>query len=103
MIGVIVYVYKPHKEIEPSYVGSSKEFIQRNELNYNAWYTKSIELEGVISAVLEKGFMLDGFIYCQLKSTNKELKINQIITVKGIVVGYDELLNELKLNQCILK
>ena len=107
--GVVVYkqVYKPHKtteEIEAVYAGSSEKFIAELQKGFDKWNTKTIELEGTITSVVNNGFILDDFIFCQLrKDASLTKKQQDKITVKGTVIGYDELLNELKLNQCIIK
>lgn len=100
------YMYKPHKtiqEIKASYIGESKDFLKKVEVDYSVWYTKTVELTGKISSVVDHGFILDDFMFCQLKEDTKNLKKGETITVKGTIIGYDELLNELKLNQCIIK
>ena len=105
-ISIQKYIYKPHDKIEdikPFFIGKSKDFIKEANADYDLWNTKTIELTGVISTVLENGFILDDFIFCQLKNNSNNITKNQTITVKGTVIGYDELLNELKLNQCIIK
>jgi len=101
-----LYLYQPQKKIEnikPSYLGTSKDFIKNSDRDYNSWNTKTIELTGEISSVLEDGLMLDDFIYCQLKENQNKVTKNQKITIKGIVLGYDEMLNELKMTECIIK
>ena len=109
IIGGIVlykYMYKPHEkteEIESSFLGKSTDFIKKVEVDYAPWYTKTVELTGSITAIVDNGFILDDFMYCQLREPNKGLTKNQMVTVKGTIIGYDELLNELKLNQCIIK
>lgn len=102
------YLYKPHDQISDitaSYSGASEALLSKIQNNPDAWNAKVVELIGKISSLEEGGVILDGSIYCQLdeKLTNTSLKKDQIITIKGYVNGYDDLLNELKLNQCIIK
>lgn len=49
------------------------------------------------------GIILNESIYCQLdkRSINKE-KTNESVIIKGVFVGFDELLMEMKINQCII-
>ncbi|CAL2077469.1 hypothetical protein [Tenacibaculum sp. 190524A02b] len=107
--GFLVYkqIYKPHKtteEIEAIYTGSSTNFVKELEKGFDQWNNKTIELNGTITSIVDNGFILDDFIFCQLREDNTlSKKQNDQITVKGTVIGYDELLNELKLNQCIIK
>ncbi|WP_299681615.1 hypothetical protein [uncultured Tenacibaculum sp.] len=102
------YTYKPHKTIEnltSIYTGNSIEFLQKASLDFKQWNTKIIKISGQVTAIDTKGITLDNQIFCQLKNVEKLsiLNLNQKITIKGRVVGYDDLLEELKLNQCILK
>ncbi|WP_435261542.1 hypothetical protein [Tenacibaculum sp. nBUS_03] len=107
--GIIVYnqVYKPHKtteDIEAVYSGSVENFIEELQHDFNKWNTKTIELGGTITSVVKNGFILNDFIFCQpRKDIHLTKKQGDKITVKGTIIGYDELLNELKLNQCIIK
>jgi len=43
---------------------------------------------------------LDHSIICNLKELDTTLKENQTIIVKGRLVGFDDLLGEIKLDQC---
>lgn len=107
--GIIVYnqVYKPHKtteDIEAVYAGSAENFMEELQHDFSKWNTKTIELEGTITSVVKNGFILNDFIFCQpRKDIHLTKKQDDKITVKGTIIGYDELLNELKLNQCIIK
>ncbi|CAM1365118.1 hypothetical protein [Tenacibaculum xiamenense] len=107
--GVFQYVFQAPKQIEAMevlYSGTSKNFINLLDKNPLKWNNKPIALSGKITELVENNFIMDGFVFCQLKETHevKSLpKLNDEITIKGIVVGYDELLNELKINQCIIK
>ncbi len=102
------YAYKPHKTIEElaiDFNGNSKYFLQKASQNFANWNTKIVEISGEITAKDKNGFTLNNQIYCQLKNieNNSSIKENQNIKIKGRVIGYDDLLDELKLEQCILK
>ncbi|WP_348718856.1 hypothetical protein [Tenacibaculum sp. 190130A14a] len=102
------YVYKPHKTIEElnsSYKGSSEDFLEKASSNFNEWNSKVVELTGKITGLDSEGITLNNQIFCQFKTPTliTTLNLNQNITIKGHVIGYDDLLEELKLNQCILK
>ncbi len=94
------------EKMEVSYTGSSSDFINILQSNPLEWNNKPVEISGKITEFVDNNFILDEFIFCQLKETQERkppIKINSKITIKGIVIGYDELLNELKINQCIIK
>lgn len=103
------YVYKPNKSIESrknDFKGKAGDFLLKttNDDAYR-WLNKTIEIRGKITSLDSKGLLLNDNIYCQLKEGSKIslLQKNQTIIVKGTVIGYDDLLEELKLNQCIIK
>lgn len=105
---VYKYTYKPHKTIEkltPNYVGTSNDFLEKASTNFKEWNSKVVELTGDITSIDSEGITLNNQIFCQFKTLNEIplLKLQQTITLKGRVIGYDDLLNELKLNQCIVK
>lgn len=102
------YVYKSHKtteELATNFKGKSNDFILLVNKKSSKWINKTVELSGEITEKDALGVVLNNSIYCQfIKTTNtNDFKPNQIITIKGVVVGYDDLLEELKLNQCIIK
>lgn len=102
------YAYKPHETIEElaiDFNGNAIEFLQKASQNFAEWNTKVVEISGEITSKDENGFTLNNQIYCQLKNIedNSSIKENQNIKIKGRVIGYDDLLDELKLEQCILK
>jgi hypothetical protein len=103
------YIYKPHETIEnrkADYKGKANSFLSKiTNDGVTNWLNKTIELNGEITSLDSKGILFNNNIYCQLKESSeiKFLQKNQSITIKGIVIGYDDLLEELKLNQCIIK
>lgn len=102
------YIYKPHETIESlsiDYKGTSNNFSTKATTNPNKWLNKTVELSGKITSTDSKGITLSSNIYCQFKNTKElnSLQKNQSITIKGTVIGYDNLLDELKINQCIIK
>ncbi len=106
--GVYNYAYQPHQtteELTADYTGNSNNFLNEVSKNTNAWLNKTVELSGKITSKDEKGITLSNSIYCQFRENVnfKMLKVTQEITLKGQVIGYDDLLEELKLNQCIIQ
>ena len=102
------YVYKSHKtteELATHFKGKSNDFILLVNKNSSDWINKTVELNGEITEKDALGVILNNSIYCQfIKTINiNDFKPNQSITIKGVVIGYDDLLEELKLNQCIIK
>ncbi|CAL2087576.1 hypothetical protein [Tenacibaculum sp. 190524A05c] len=100
------YTFRPNESIEdisPDYLGTSIDFIRLATTNFDSWNTKVVQLTGEITALDKNGFTLNNKLFCQFKheDDSSNVKANQTITIKGRVIGYDDLLEELKLNECI--
>jgi len=108
--GIKKYVYKEHTKIEDikaAFVGNTDEFKTKMTSNSTEIANNSIvELEGIITELnhSEGSLMLDQTIFCQFKDIAllKPLIINTHIHLKGRFIGYDDLLEEVKLDQCYL-
>lgn len=103
---VYQYTFRPNESIEdisPEYSGTSIDFIRLATTNFDSWNTKVVHLTGEITALDKNGFTLNNKLFCQFKNEDdsSDVKANQTITIKGRVIGYDDLLEELKLNECI--
>ncbi len=109
-VGVIsVYQYiscSPKKtvEIAPVYTGNANEFNYLVTDNLSHWISKIVQITGKVTQVNEDGILLNGTIYCQFEDIHdlQSITENQNIVIKGKLVGFDELLMEIKLNQCII-
>lgn len=77
------------------------EFLSNPELSTTKYLNKAIEISGKVSAYENNLVTLDGKISCLLK-TNEKVVLNTSIVIKGRVTGFDDLLEELKLDQCII-
>lgn len=108
--GLIAYkiTYKPHETIENmkiDFTGTSNALLQQVEQEPNHWNNKIVELSGTITQIESNSFMLGSNIYCQ-KNTNTShfgaLEIGTSQHIKGRIIGYDDLLEELKLDKVIL-
>jgi len=72
-----------------------------NEAAANKKYLeKPVAISGVITSVNAKEVVLDEIAICNFTTADVTLKTGQNITVKGRVVGYDDLLGGLNLDQC---
>lgn len=105
---VYQYAYQPHKtteELKADFTGTSENFLQKVQHNFDAWNNKTVELSGKITAKDKNGITLNQQIYCQFREdfSSENVTENQQITLKGRVIGYDDLLEELKLDQCIIQ
>lgn len=106
------YLYKDHRNIESEKVQFSltaqqihTEFKNDIEVSQNKYLNKTIEISGFVSEKNETEITIDDKVFCQFskKNTKQGIQPNSKITVKGRFIGYDDLLEQIKLDQCIIK
>ncbi len=104
-----LYMYKAHKtldDMEVAYQGDSQEFISKFEGNVDQWIKgdKVVELTGVITEKDSISVSVNETIYFQLeKGTNtNDLAKGQKIKIKGRIIGYDDIMEEVKLDKAII-
>lgn len=88
----------------PEFIGQAQEFSYLVTDDLAFWVNKVVQLTGEVSEVAEDGILINGTIYCQFDDPVilKTITKNQPLTIKGKMVGFDELLMEIKLSQCII-
>lgn len=71
--------------------------------NSNTKYLeKPVVISGTITAVEGTSAILDQLVNCNFSETKTTFKAGEKVTVKGRVVGFDDLLGEVKMDQCNL-
>lgn len=110
VIGVLGYNYVMHggardlSEETADYTITSKEIAEEFTTNIASankkYLEKAVAIEGIVTNKIENEIILDNGVVCILKDKNNAIKVNQTITLKGRVVGYDDLMEEIKLDQC---
>ena len=110
VIGFAIYTYamQPPTAIENKKIdfsGSSDELLLKIIDHTEEWQDKIVVISGKVTSLDDKGILLSASIYCQLKDTTVLKKINPTndISLKERIIGYDDLLEELKLDQCIIQ
>lgn len=108
--GVSTYNYVMHggardlSEEATNFSVSSKvlaEAFTKNTAVANSKYLeKAIAVSGVVTSANANEITLDNSIVCTLKNSNDSIKVNQTVTIKGRVIGYDDLMEEIKLDHC---
>ncbi|PWA07244.1 OB-fold protein [Flavobacterium psychrotolerans] len=78
----------------------SGEFAANIDASNKKYLEKAVAIKGTITAVTASELTLDNTIICTLNNPNTSFKKDQTVTVKGRIVGYDDLMGELKLDQC---
>jgi hypothetical protein len=78
------------------------EFAKNTELATSKYLNKAIEITGKITSISPNLIILDEKISCQFQIEQKEVVGSQIV-IKGRVTGYDDLFEELKIDQCLIQ
>lgn len=98
------YLYKSHRNIE-SEVASIK--LEAKELlgmfaseNTEEVLNKTVEVTGIITEMDAQSITLDEAIQCTFVQLPQGLELNKKVTIKGRCIGYDELFEIAKLDQC---
>jgi hypothetical protein len=80
----------------------TSEFTSDVQLSNKKYLEKAVAISGRITTINDKEIILDNTIICNLLNSDVSLKENKVVTIKGRIVGYDDLLEELKLDQCLI-
>jgi hypothetical protein len=105
--------HKPHRNVQTeksSFTLSSESLIGEFSADLatatEKYIDKVIEIEGIVTDVNASNAMLDRAVYCSFLEgeLGKVVEIGQgkTITLKGRVIGFDELFGEIRLDQCAL-
>jgi len=110
--GVYSYVYKSHRNIsdeKASYTFKTNQLIEeysRDENSANSKYLdKVIVVSGKVTQIntTEKSITLDEKLSGLVIDDLSTVKVDDSIILKGRFLGYDELLEEVKMDQITLK
>ncbi|QOG00931.1 hypothetical protein [Flavobacterium sp. MDT1-60] len=66
------------------------------------YLNKTIEITGKVTKETDSVIILESTVFCLFTQKIKEKHINNKVTVKGKCIGYDELFEEVKLDQCTI-
>ena len=122
LIAITIYfIYnKPHRNIleeEATYSISlaemNEEFVLNEQDAFDKYFNKVVEIEGIATSINEKaegrydiviesnGIYANGEI---IEATiNPEDFLQQKVALKGLFIGYDNLLEEIKVSECSVK
>jgi sRNA-binding regulator protein Hfq len=92
---------KEKSEFSTSAVVIFGEFSSNSEIATTKYLNKAVEISGKVTNVDENVITLDEKVSCQLLVSEK-VEVNGQLKIKGRVTGYDDLLEELKLDQCLI-
>ncbi|MCP2025314.1 hypothetical protein L1276_000454 [Flavobacterium sp. HSC-32F16] len=101
------YLFKEARNIESEAPDFSITAVKLLE-DYNSnpktadslYLNKTIEITGTVTKETDSVITLENTVFCLLTQKIKTSLINTKVTVKGKCIGYDELFEEVKLDQC---
>jgi uncharacterized protein YacL len=105
------YIYKDHRDISKEVANYSttaniifNEFKTSTTETETKYLNKTIIITGIISEITKTNLTLDNSIFCSFlnSQTNSELNSGKTVKVKGRLIGYDDLLEQVKLDQCTI-
>jgi hypothetical protein len=104
------YVFQNHRDIQTeksSYITSAAELAREFEINSidseSKYLDKTIQISGNISEFNEQSITLDNTVFCLFSEPQEPLfKLNTKVLIKGRFIGYDDLLEQIKIDQCYI-
>jgi hypothetical protein len=102
------HIYQEHKNVReeiPAFTMTSSSLLQEFLINFEKselkYSDKIILVSGNISEIHQNSITLNETIFCQFDTDFAEfVSQNSTITIKGRFIGYDDLLEQIKLDQC---
>ncbi|MCT4663647.1 MAG: hypothetical protein N4A45_00270 [Flavobacteriales bacterium] len=100
------YIYKDHdtiQELSTEYSGTAKELLNKVSENPENWNNKIVEISGLVTKVNATSITINSSVFCQLDPSNsKTINQQDKAKIKGRIIGFDDLLMELKMDQTIV-
>ncbi len=107
--GIYIYMYKPHRDIQSeaaaftiSASSIAKEFSDDANIAVDKYLNKTITIKGTVSEMEETGITLENTVYCMFDQKVENIKKGTTLSLKGRCIGYDELLELIKIDQCTI-
>ena len=110
VFGIIIaynYMYPDHRSISEETVSYTldaeslfNEFTEDSQQAELKYLDQTVVVSGLITSVNTGNITISNKIYCQFEALNSDLKVNDSLAVKGRCIGFDDLLKEIKLDQC---
>lgn len=110
-LAIGIYLYnKPHRDLTgeaPVYVVTAKDLADAYQGDRSAadslYLDQVIAIEGKVSSLEAQAVILNEMIYCSLDSSSTaEFSEGQSTVIKGRVIGYDDLFEQVKVDNALL-
>ena len=114
VLGLIIflgyqYIYQDHRVIEnekPDFIVTSDSIFQKfsedQKQSETFYLDRTLEISGTVTEVNANDLTLDNKIFCKFIEINSTINLNDKVSLKGRCIGFDELLEQVKLDQCNL-
>lgn len=106
------YIYQDHRDIQsekPAFTLKATDFIKdfqdSEEAATEKYLNKTLEIEGVLSSIDGNTVVIEDMVFFALSENEtppNSNQLNKIIQLKARCIGYDNLLEEIKLDQATL-
>jgi|TARA_B110000046_G_scaffold20079_1_gene19065 hypothetical protein len=104
------YAYPDHRSISEEVVSFTvkadyihNEFIENTSQAELKYLDQTVLVSGIVTAIDSKSVTINNKVYGQFETLKSDLKVNDSIAIKGRCIGFDDLLEEIKLDQCSIK
>ena len=107
-----MYAYKSHRDIATETADFSitvpslqKEFVANDSLATQKYQDKTIQISGKLTNIdtKNKAIVVDEKVYANfLKALPGNLSVGELIKIKGRFLGYDDLVEEFKIDQTVI-
>ena len=100
------YIYQDHRDIQEeiavynmSSANIHQDFLEDLSNSESKYLDQTIEIKGVVTEINDSDLTLDDRIFCTFDKLELT-KLGDNITIKGRCIGFDDLLELVKLDQC---
>lgn len=110
VICLIFFINKSHRDISQEkaifQLNSNSllsHFVKDEMTASNTYLDQTLEVYGLVTEINMNFLTLDDKIYCKFEKEISQNLLNTNLKVKGRCIGFDELLEQIKLDQCTLQ
>lgn len=98
------YIYQDHRDIktETAFIKTNSEGIVTlfKASTTPEILNQTVQITGVITQMEEGGITLDEMVHCSFSTLPLEVEVGDEVVLKGRCIGYDDLFEIVKLDQC---
>lgn len=104
--GVYKYMFRAPEDVSKANIDftvSATEFVEEfsNDLasSEKKYHEAIIVVEGIVTEIESEGITINEGVFCKLSSI-ENIKIDSKIKIKGLYIGFDDLFEIVKIDQC---